>query len=332
MHMPSAPGGLEGDFKYIVAARDDLSGACEAKALQHANAEELANFFQNQILYRYGVVQHIVTDNGAENRGKFQELLKQMDLHHIRISGYNHRANGVVEKGHFTMREALIKSCEGDLSVWPEKLQQVIFADWITTSSVTGYSPYYLLFGQHPILLFDLTHATFMIEGFKKGLSTLDLLALRVQQLEKQPEDIAQAAEMLNKHRCRSKAIFDEKFKRLFHSTDFHPGQLVLMHNSTIEEALDRKSKPRYLGPFIIFQKTKRGAYVLQELDGMPMRHNIAAFRLAPYIARDKEALSKLAKYNPEVTDALVKELLDDLQQDRKPPKHRKLNKRKNSA
>jgi hypothetical protein len=72
-----------------------------------------------------------------------------VNIEHVKISGYNHRTNRVVEKGHFTMREALVKSCEGDLSIWPEKLQQVVFADWITTSSVTGFSPYYLLFGQH---------------------------------------------------------------------------------------------------------------------------------------------------------------------------------------
>jgi hypothetical protein len=67
-----------------------------------------------------------------------------------------------------------------------------------------------------------------------------------------------------------------------------------------ISDSLNRKSKPRYLGPFNILRKIKRGAYVLQELDGTPLRSNIAAFRLAPYIAQDKEALTKIAKYNLE--------------------------------
>jgi hypothetical protein len=316
MNMPPAPGGEEGDFRYIVAARDDLSGACEARALRHANSEELADFFKNQILYKYGMVQQIITDNGPENKDKFHKLMKRMDLKHVKISGYNHRANGVVERGHYTMREALVKSCEGDLSIWPEKLQQVVFADWITTSSVTGFSPYYLLFGQHPVLPFDIIQATFMIDGFKEGLSTSDLLALRVRQLEKRPEDIAQAAAALKKHRCKSKAMFEAKYHHLFNTTGFHPGELVLMRNTAVESSLNRKSKPRYLGPFIVARRTKRNSYVLQELDGTFMRKNIAAFRLAPYIARDEKALAKLAKYNPEVTDALVKELLEDLGND----------------
>jgi hypothetical protein len=313
MNMPRAPGGEEGDFRYIVAARDDLSGACEARALRNATAEEVAQFFKDQILYKYGMVQHIVTDNGPENKKQFEKLLKSMDLHHIKISGYNHQANGVVEKGHFTMREALVKSCEGNLNIWPEKLQKVIFADWITTSSVTGFSPYYLLFGQDPVLPFDITQATFMVDGFKEGLSTSDLLALRVRQLEKRPEDIRRAARSLRKHRLESKEKFERKFHHLFHKTEFHPGQLVLMRNTAIEQSMDRKSKPRYLGPFIMARKTKRNSYILRELDGTFMRKSIAAFRLAPYLARDKQSLARLAKYNPEVTEGLMNELLDEL-------------------
>ena len=96
------------------------------------------------------------------------------------------------------------------------------------------------------------------------------------------------------------------------------------MRNSAIEDALNRKSKPRYLGPFIVGRKTQRDSYVLRELDGTFMRKTVAAFRLAPYIARDSKALAKLAKYNPEVTDALVKELLEDLGNNARSVKRRK--------
>lgn len=69
---------------------------------------------------------------------------------------------------------------------------------------------------------------------------------------------------------------------------------------------------------------------MLRELDGTFLQNNIAAFRLAPYIARDKNALKKLKRYNPEVTDALVKDLLDDIRHDNqasaKPKRKRKRN------
>jgi len=37
---------------------------------------------------------------------------------HICISPYNSKANGVVERGHFIIREAIIKPCDGDINLW----------------------------------------------------------------------------------------------------------------------------------------------------------------------------------------------------------------------
>ena len=71
MHMPEAKG-----FKYIVAARDDLSGVCKARALRHATAKELAKFFSEQIIYRYGVPSKVITDNRPETKEAFKKLLE----------------------------------------------------------------------------------------------------------------------------------------------------------------------------------------------------------------------------------------------------------------
>lgn len=62
-----------------------------------------------------------------------------------------------------------------------------------------------------------------------------------------------------------------------------------------IEKSLNRKTKPRYQGPFEVVRRTKGGSYILQELSGVIMRDAVAAFRLIPYIARDEEMLKHLA-------------------------------------
>jgi hypothetical protein len=50
---------------------------------------------------------------------------------------------------------------------------------------------------------------------------------------------------------------------------------------------LNRKTKPRYLGPFEVDRRTKGGSYVLKEMDGANLRQAVAAFRLYSYISRD---------------------------------------------
>lgn len=291
MHMPEI-----NRFKYIVAAKDDLSGTSEAKALRSATSKELAKFFWEQIYCRYGAPQQVATDNGPEVKKAFQVLLERLGIPHIKITPYNHHANGVVERGHFTMREAIIKSCQGDLRKWPDKVQEAVFADRVTVSRVTGYSPYQLLHGTDPLLPLDLAEATFLVEGFEPGISTSELLVLRIHQLSKHPEDVARAAQVLQKARFASKLQFEQRFQRRMSRDTYKPGELVLVRNTAIEMSHDRKHQPRYLGPYIITEQTRGKAYKVQEVDGTNLRQKIGAFRLLPYIKRSHQFMKNNAE------------------------------------
>jgi hypothetical protein len=251
--------------------------------LKTAASQPVAQFLWEEIICRYGHIGSIVTDNGSETKGFFQELVKKYNVPHIRISPYNSKANGVVERGHFTLREAIIKACKGDISKWPDVIKHAVFADRITIRKSTGFSAYYLLYGVHPVLPFDLTEATFLVEGFRSGISSEDLLALRIQQLEKRNEDVAKAARILRKTRIRSKKQFEKRFAHRLKQKKFNPGDLVLVRNSPIEKELNRKTKPRYLGPYEVVMRTSKGSYVLKELDGTQSRAGIAGFRLLKY-------------------------------------------------
>jgi hypothetical protein len=69
----------------------------------------------------------------------------------------------------------------------------------------------------------------------------------------------------------------------------YQPGDLVLVCNTRIEKELNRKTKSRYLGPFVVEQRTRGGLYILSEMDGTISCRGIATFRLLPYIARDSQ-------------------------------------------
>ena len=77
----------------------------------------------------------------------------------------------------------------------------------------------------------------------------------------------------------------------------YKPGELVLVRNSEVEVRLNRKTKPRYLGPYEVCRRTEGGSYVLKELDGSILQQGVAAFRLLPYISRyNKKLLKEIAK------------------------------------
>lgn len=282
--------------KFIVCARDDLSRATECRALIKNDSASLMKFFWEQIYCRYGAIAEVVTDNGSEIKGAFSELLRRLNIPQVRISAYNKQANGVVERGHFILREAIMKSVTYRKE-WPTKVHLASFADRVTVSKVTGFSAYYLLHGIHPVLPFDLADCTFLVTGFTSGMSSADLLALRIRQLERRKEDLAVAAQALAKARFKSKEEFEWKYRRRMRREVYKPGDLVLLRNCGEEMKMNRKTKPRYLGPYEVVRKTRGGSYVLQELDGSKLREGAAAFRLLPYISRyDKKVLKGIAK------------------------------------
>ncbi|KAJ8462647.1 hypothetical protein ONZ51_g10761 [Trametes cubensis] len=290
MFMPTVRG-----YNCIMACRDDLSGVTEARALKGASSKEVAKFFWEQIICRYGAVHHVVTDNGSETKGAFEALVRRYRVHHIRISPYNSKANGVVGRGHFILREALIKSCGGNISRWPELLPLAVFADRISIRRATGFSPYFLLHGVHPVLPMDLRESTFMVEGFRRNMSHADLLALRIRQLERRPEDVARAAEILRMSRLTSKEHFEKRFAHRIRKEVFESGDLVLVRNSAIEREMNRKHKPRYLGPYEIVRRTQNGSYVIKELNGDVSRESVAAFRLLAYQPSDRNLESLIS-------------------------------------
>jgi transposase InsO family protein len=281
MVMPKAHG-----YRYIIVARDDLTRYPEGRNLRNLTSKAVATFIWEDILCRHGAVEEIVTDNGPEVKGAVDELCLRYKIHHIRISPYNSQANGVVENGHFILRQSIIKACDGDTGHWPYLTHHALWADRITIRQSTGFSPFYLNKGVEPVLPFDLIEATYLGPALDSIISTTDLLAHRIRQLEKREDDLRLAEKRLLKSRFQSKEQFEKHFQHRLHDFDFKPGSLVLVRNSRVEAELDRKVKPRYLGPFIVIRRNKRGSYTLAELDGSISKRSYAAFRLIPYYRR----------------------------------------------
>jgi hypothetical protein len=290
MLMPHAAG-----FRYIIQAQCSLTAWPEWRALRVETGQTLAVFIFEDILCRWGAVEEIVTDNGAAFVAALDTLASRYGIRHIHISAYNSRTNRIVERQHRTIRESLIKACEGNIAKWPTLVPHVFWADRVTTRKATGHSPFYMAHGVEPILPFDITLATFLVPNIAKPLSTSELLAICTRQLQKRDEDLATIHANVLKSRFESVRQFERTHEKSLHDYDFKPGALVLVRNSSIETDLGRKSsietdlghksKPHYLGPMVIVHRTPNGSYRLAELDGAVSKLRFAAFHLIPYHA-----------------------------------------------
>jgi hypothetical protein len=145
----------------------------------------LGAFIFEEILCWWGAVREIVTDNGTAYVAALDWLSSRFGIRHIRISAYNSRANGIVERQHRSIRDSLVKACNGDASQWPVVAPFVFWADCATTRKATSLSPFYMAHGIEPILPFNITLATFLVPNLVKPLTTDELIATCARQLEK---------------------------------------------------------------------------------------------------------------------------------------------------
>ena len=86
----------------------------------------MARFIKKNIICRYGLPHHIISDNGIQFSAKTAALLKEYKIEHHRSSPYRPQVNGVVEAANKNVKRILSKMLE-NYRDWSEYLQ---FALW----------------------------------------------------------------------------------------------------------------------------------------------------------------------------------------------------------
>jgi hypothetical protein len=268
--------------------------------LRKETGRTLGVFLFEDVMCRWGTIEEIVTDNGTPFVAALDWLTKKYHIHHIRISAYNSKANGLVEHSHRTIRDSLVKACNGDITQWPTLTHHIFWADCVTTRKSTNHSPFFLAHGGEPLLPFNITEATFMLPNITKLVSTSDLIALRAQQLEKRDEDLALAQDRLMHSRLASIKDFQRCFANTIQDYAFKPGNLILVLNKKIEASSNAKCKPRYFGPMVVVSRSQGGSYQLAELDGTLSKLKFAAFHIIPYHPRSPTSIKVTQFINPQ--------------------------------
>ena len=78
----------------------------------------------------------------------------------IRTTPYHPQTNGSAERVHQTLQRMISKLDQEKRKKWPTHIGSITIAYNSTRSLVTGYSPYYLMFGRRPRLPIDLLFLT----------------------------------------------------------------------------------------------------------------------------------------------------------------------------
>jgi hypothetical protein len=218
----------------------------------------------------------ITVDKGELDAKEAREFFGNLGIKLILTTAYNLEGNSKSDCEHAPIVKALVKSCDGKVHDWPRLLPFALWADRTTHSTVTGYMPAELMYGQKPVMPIEEVVPIWTVLPWEDGLSREKLLALRIQQLERRPGDIETTIERLKEAREKNKDRFDRKHR--LHSQPIQYGDWVLVYDSSLDNQHSsvRKFSKRWFGPYVVKQVYDNATYMLRELDGTELKILIA--------------------------------------------------------
>lgn len=220
LHLDKCRGGYE----YILVVIDHFTRFAQVYATKTNSAKTVADRLFNDYALRFGFPKRIHHDRGGEFDNRLiAQLKKNCGVASSRTSPYHPQGNGQAERFNRTLLQMLKTLTNKEKRNWKESLNKLTFAYNCTRCEVTGFSPFYLLYGRNPRLpvdvLFQLTD--------NKG------TASHQEYMRKWKDQMKEAYEIANEGAKKagqgSKRNYDKKMR----STVLNPGDRVLVRNLT---------------------------------------------------------------------------------------------------
>jgi cleavage and polyadenylation specificity factor subunit 1 len=140
--LPEATGG----FQYIFTAIDRSTRWAEVFPLRATTAADCARAFLSGWVARYGVPSCLTSDRGVQFCSSvWAALMTQLGVKHAMTSAYHPQSNGVLERFHRRMKEAL--KARAAAADWPEHLPAVMLGLRSAPREDSGISAAELVFG-----------------------------------------------------------------------------------------------------------------------------------------------------------------------------------------
>ena len=260
--------------RYVLTFTEYNTRFVEAFAMKDTCAETIARTFVNEICFRYGAPQQLLSDLGANLVSEvMQQTCELLKVERIMTAPYRPQTDGLLEKYHGTMCKNLSMYVNDRHDDWDVLLKGVCYSyNTSVCTESTQYTPYYLMYGRTPLEPID----TIVVpnKAFRKEVG----------------ETIAQlqiARSVAKENVTERQKLMKERYDRNLCIRDFKPGDLVWIHFPEVMVGGSRKFFMNWSGPYIIVEKTSDTNFkVAQAHNSNILKNEIHVNRMKPFYHR----------------------------------------------
>lgn len=234
---------------HIVIAIDYFTKYVEGAATNGFSAESTARFIFDNIICRHGMVEQILSDQGANFEAKlFQHLCQLLGIDKLHTSTYHASGNGGTERVNKTVKPNLAKFVNDTHDDWDMFLQLAISTYNCSYHETIKMTPYEAHYGRKPVLVADVIFNNKLEPGTKLSDISEYVKLLKIQSgyiHEMVKEDIMEA-------QTRQKTQYDKFIQA---NDSFQPGDSVKISNFRVKPGMSKAFTPKFLGPYTITNK-----------------------------------------------------------------------------
>ena len=242
------------DFDAITVFVDKLSKQVHFCASHTTDsATDVARLFFDQVFRLHGMPRAIVSDRDARFTGKFWTALTKLMGTKLNFStAFHPQSDGQTERANRTLEEMLRAYISYHQKDWDLWLPMMEFAYNNSVNPSTGFSPFFLNYGHHPLVPSSL---------LKPPATNVPAVSEFV---AAQASALAQAQDAIVEAQNRQKHYADQKRRPV----PFAVGDMVLLSTEHISVAAhkqrpSKKLEPKYIGPYKIIAQVNDNAFEL---------------------------------------------------------------------
>lgn len=244
----------------MVVAVDYFTKWAKAIALAEITERNVTKFILQNIIYRFGVPQQLVSDNALQFKNTTTlEMCERFGISKDFSTPNYPQGNNQVEAINKIIKETLKRKLEQAKGKWVEELPLVLWGYRTTARTTTSETPFSLAFGVETMVPIEAEVPSFRLENFDP-LTNEQLMAAEMDTIEERRDQDRLRLAMYQQHTVR----YYNANTSIRH---FRVGDVVLrkVFQNTRERGA-RALGASWEGPYRVYEVVRNGVYRLESL------------------------------------------------------------------